>query len=540
MYAGTELRARSTLSPPRVVGPASSPDEPRAGAVARHAERRWWLALAAIVVAGALLRVVWIGREALWGDEIFSRDVALQTFGEALRRVRADVVHPPFYYLLLDLTRRVTGTAPGALRAPSIVFGIGTIAALALALRRVLSRRDVPLVAAALLATSELQIYYSQEVRSYALYELLTLLAIWAVIEAVDRRTDPRRWVTFGVLAGAVVLTHNVGALFIAATVVAPVAAATRRTWRVLLSRWLVAVAPAAVLSIAWTIYVLPAMRARRGLGGNLAWIEHPGALDWATLYARFLGLPPLPHATSLAAALSTGLVGVAVYTAVRTRPAVGEDGDAPDHPPTTAECRRRVAVYTLLACAVGPTAALLALSNSKLGVSFWGERHLLPAAPCWIALIAVGVCTLATRSRVAGVLAAVAVFAPAVAVARDIPRVPLRVPYDRLAALLARPENRGVAAFTTAAWNVAAPTNLYLVDRDTMTTLPRAIDPSLPPTFFLAYRSFVPEEVRSVKRVQASGWRTVDSTRFVHGPSLAEGVILIRLVRPSSRTSPR
>lgn len=58
--------------------------------------------LSLAVLAGAL-RVIPLGGESLVGDELFSRYVAMASFGDATRVAMQDIVHPPLYYFALGL-----------------------------------------------------------------------------------------------------------------------------------------------------------------------------------------------------------------------------------------------------------------------------------------------------------------------------------------------------------------------------------------------------------------------------------------------------
>ena len=119
------------------------------------------------------LRLLGLQRNELSFDEAFSALVASASPTEILAELNNDS-SPPLYYLLLYLWRAVAGSGPAALRGLSVLCGV-TAVFLAYRLGRRLWGADVAWLGALLLAVSPLHIYYSQQVRPYALFVLLAL-----------------------------------------------------------------------------------------------------------------------------------------------------------------------------------------------------------------------------------------------------------------------------------------------------------------------------------------------------------------------------
>jgi hypothetical protein len=86
------------------------------------------LAISAIVLFGALLRIYALDYQSLWTDEIFSLMTTdpTHTFGDFWNRILSDT-HPPIYYLILRLSSTVFGQSGMAARAPSAFFGVLTL-----------------------------------------------------------------------------------------------------------------------------------------------------------------------------------------------------------------------------------------------------------------------------------------------------------------------------------------------------------------------------------------------------------------------------
>lgn len=187
------------------------------------ARRSYWYALTVLLlmIVGAGFRLISIRHEALWGDELFSRSVAVQPLPQAYTSVRDDLVHPPFYYLLLKAGTSIWGTDAIGLRGLSLLCGIATIGLIAILGRRLPGARWCGLLAAAGLAVGRYQVYYSQEVRSYALYTtLVVLLVLWVdAISAQERSLG--LWMAGVSLITLLVYTHYYGSLYVLAAILA-------------------------------------------------------------------------------------------------------------------------------------------------------------------------------------------------------------------------------------------------------------------------------------------------------------------------------
>jgi mannosyltransferase len=138
--------------------------------------------LLALLVIGAVLRLVGITRQSLWLDEAFSVFLAAHPFRDILAFVASSDAHPPLYYLVLHVWM-VFGPSVLALRLLSALASIAALLPMFLLGRRLANQR-VALLATALLALSAFQVWYAQEVRMYALTTLAVLVAIYGLIRA--------------------------------------------------------------------------------------------------------------------------------------------------------------------------------------------------------------------------------------------------------------------------------------------------------------------------------------------------------------------
>jgi len=207
--------------------------------------RRSWILVAAITLAGGLLRAYRLGEKGMWLDEAFSVWVAAHPTRELVSWLIRIDQHPPLYYLLLRAWMAL-GDDPATARSLSAALSTLSIPVVA-ALGRRLGGWRVGLVAAGLLALSPFQVRFAQETRMYA---LLTLTASTATLALCHLLTDERAhderigsqflralrswragvpptlplavetdlaWSAFAICVAATLLTHNAAVLYLVA-----------------------------------------------------------------------------------------------------------------------------------------------------------------------------------------------------------------------------------------------------------------------------------------------------------------------------------
>lgn len=132
--------------------------------------------LLAISLLALGLRLTRLTFQPLWWDEGYSVYFSLLDLVSLTLKTAADI-HPPFYYYLLHAWMWASGSGEATLRLFSVFTGVLTIPVLFVVGRNLVGRQAA-LVASLLLAVSPLHIYYSQEVRMYALAALLGLMSV--------------------------------------------------------------------------------------------------------------------------------------------------------------------------------------------------------------------------------------------------------------------------------------------------------------------------------------------------------------------------
>ena len=322
------------------------------------------------IAAGA--RLVEATRVPTWFDEIFTIWVARLGPAGIVQFLRADV-HPPLHEILVWMWSRLGGESDFWLRSLSVIFGVATVAA-TYGIARDLFGRAPALLAALLLALHRTHVYYSQEVRSYALLWLLDLLAIWSAWR-FTRGGGRGAMIGYVAAATAALYTHYQSALLLAT--VAAWGLITLRSSPRRLTSWI-------AIHLAVAVLFLPQLPT---LIHQMA--THQGA-HWA-------GRPQFADLVSLARAYAFGVSLVIVPAlALALLPIVrrGERGAA-----------------TLLWSATLP---LIAISYvlSQHDAHLFTERYMEFALPAWCVLLAAGAIGLRWSAVAAAVSIGLAVIA--------------------------------------------------------------------------------------------------------------------------------
>jgi 4-amino-4-deoxy-L-arabinose transferase-like glycosyltransferase len=279
------------------------------------------VALALILLVAAGLRLHRIGEHSLWLDEVLSVE-ASRDLGRALTAY----THPPLPYLALHLWARAFGDSDAALRSLSAVFGTLAVLAAFLVARRLFASAPVALTAAALLAVMPEALRQSREVRHYAMWPALTLLAFWALL--AHRRGPARRVHTLAYwgCTAAALLTHYYAIFYAAALAAAGLLLIGDHPWRKTraeLGRWLTLHVPLVAAGAALVAYrlalwsgaaSLASARARPGTLGRVFW--------WlgGMVFARPWAYPDPPRVAALAGVGLAVLLALAAALMLRDR----------------------------------------------------------------------------------------------------------------------------------------------------------------------------------------------------------------------------
>lgn len=348
---------------------------------------RWGFLLVFTLLAFAL-RVYRLDQRSLWTDEGLSIYRARLTPADILSGeiiIQGSVskdTHPPLYFLLLHLQRRLVGEDAFGLKFLSAAWGV-LVVPLFYVLGRRLFSPGTGLMTALLGAASPFYLWYSQELRTYPMLVALSALSVYTLVRALGIGRDKQNrwwWLAYLLSTAAALYTHYTAFFLLGFEAVAALGLAVWERRRGVLV--LVALAVAAGLPLA--PYVL--WRLRFGYEAHFSFVPLP--IIVTSLFGAFAtGLTlELPHLASIHLGLLVlFLAGLALPTA-----------------PTKARHWGRSAF--LVGWLTLPTLALFAVSLFK--PIFQGARHLIIVSPAFYLALAGGIVTFWRRWKLVGALA--------------------------------------------------------------------------------------------------------------------------------------
>jgi mannosyltransferase len=337
------------------------------------------LALVGLLVAFAL-RVHRLGEANVWWDEGFTIGLARRPFPEMIGGTARDT-HPPLYYMLLWPWIRLAGDGEFAARFPSVAFGVLTVAAAGAAGRR-LGGPGVSLLALWLLGLSRFHIWWSQEIRMYALAALGIALS---TLFALRTARDPGSIWAWGAwaLASSIALFSVYLALFAwIPQSLSLLWAIPRRAW----PRWLLAHGALVLLMSGWLAFAVPRMATWSAGGQPPTWsaVLQLSAVVWTTGISTYVERWAGPAALLIA--------GMLLGTAAAAR----EAARAP---------RRMRGLFPLILLGAGlalqPVAVwLITRHRAFLYTPRLEARYFLPALPYFSLLLAFSIAQVFSLSR--------------------------------------------------------------------------------------------------------------------------------------------
>ncbi|MCL5091048.1 MAG: glycosyltransferase family 39 protein, partial [Patescibacteria group bacterium] len=152
-----------------------------------------------ILALGLILRLINLN-QSLWLDEAVQALTSRGTFSGIFTELLGDF-HPPFYHFLMYFWVRIFGSTEIALRMPSVLLGAGTVF-LVYKIGKLGKLGKLGELAAIFLATSPFHLYYSQEVRMYAVSAFLVTGSFYFFLRDIFRGKENRKhWGNKGKLA---------------------------------------------------------------------------------------------------------------------------------------------------------------------------------------------------------------------------------------------------------------------------------------------------------------------------------------------------
>jgi uncharacterized membrane protein len=306
------------------------PSTELASSSVRHSRNvhRTLVLLIAILLIGFGLRAYKLGARSLWWDEGASLKWASMPPGQMIEQSRSQDTNPPAYHLILHAWIGMFGNSEFAMRLLSAVAGTAAIFAIYRVGAAMFCRR-AGVLAAALMAVNEMQIYYSREARSYALSTLLALITMGCAWRIVRRGVTPGRILIYVLAAALLPYVHNYGLFIIAAANVFYVVAwlLHRERVRCGVGMWVAIQIAVALLLVPYAMFIKGAV----SQVGTAFWTTLPTAKDLAITFMTFSG-------GAVAAAIYGVLCLIAAWALLRRPAGTSTAPDAePIHPHTEA-----------------------------------------------------------------------------------------------------------------------------------------------------------------------------------------------------------
>jgi len=146
--------------------------------------------LVIILIIGFIIRLINVN-QSLWLDEAIAvQAVSKYGFWDLIARYAPYDFNPPLYYLILHLWLKIFPANEFFIRLPSIIFGLCAIIFTYKISLLIFKNKKIGILAAALLATSPLHIYYSQEARMYSLATFLTCGVMYYFIKLIRSKNS--------------------------------------------------------------------------------------------------------------------------------------------------------------------------------------------------------------------------------------------------------------------------------------------------------------------------------------------------------------
>lgn len=323
-----------------------------------------WLALGALVLLAALLRIPTLGQQSIWFDEAATWQLTQLPFGDMLSALPDRESNPPLFYVLEWLTTRVVGDSEFGLRLVSAIAGL-LLVPVAFALGRRIGGDRAGIATAALIAVNPLLVWFSQEARSYELVALLSAASLLLFLRAHD---DERpRWLAWWAVLSALALCSHYFACFVLAPQLVWL------LWRHPRRRAVLAAIGVLVLV---ALALLPMLLAQR---------DNPYDIAGASIATRLAQIPKqflLGYRGPLAATsvvLGSALTASALWLLLR-------------------HAEQRARERALLVGAIGLCGLALPLAGAVVGADYLNARNLIPALVPLAAALGTGFATLEPR----------------------------------------------------------------------------------------------------------------------------------------------
>ena len=327
-----------------------------------------------------LISAIYIGirlwnltHSCLWFDEIFSIHAAEHSWSSFFGFIAQDLIHPPFFYVLLKFWISVGGESLFWLRFFPVLFSIIALIPFYFLCKQL--KLKLPTIAFALtfLAVNGSLVKYAQEVRMYSLLLCLSLFSLWLFA----RFLNVGKGIWFLTFVNILLVhTQYFGWFLVVAEVVAVL-----YLQRIKIVQTLIMFGLTAVSFVPWLVAVFQASKINADVSQNLGWASKP---NLPTLIRFVFNLnEPFYYQASNVDAISNWLITVPllliIFTWLGFYFAVWNK---------QTEKEKNVFHFLLIFIFTPFLSAFLA--SWMLPFSIWGTRHLIIIFPVYSIFLAI------------------------------------------------------------------------------------------------------------------------------------------------------
>lgn len=166
-----------------------------------------------IIILGIALRLIFINKpDGLWNDEYISWIIAATPFFDGFINAVKSQCHMPFYYLYLKFFMTFFGQSDLLLRLTSVLAGVLSIPIMYFVGKE--KDENTGLTCAGFTAISSFLIYYSQEVRIYAILFLFSALSLLYTIKCI-KNPNKQNFILYVISNFLILFTHTIGFVFV-------------------------------------------------------------------------------------------------------------------------------------------------------------------------------------------------------------------------------------------------------------------------------------------------------------------------------------
>lgn len=166
-----------------------------------------------IIILGIALRLIFINKpDGLWNDEYISWMIAATPFSNGFINAVKSQCHMPFYYLYLKFFMTFFGQSDLLLRLTSVLAGVLSIPIMYFVGKE--KDENTGLTCAGFSAISSFLIYYSQEVRIYAILFLFSALSLLYTIKCI-KNPNKQNFILYVISNFLILFTHTIGFVFV-------------------------------------------------------------------------------------------------------------------------------------------------------------------------------------------------------------------------------------------------------------------------------------------------------------------------------------